>query len=201
MTDEQDLHAARRDARLLLRAVAAGDRAAHERTRAVLGPRLERRFVLADTLHVIAREQGAASWPALLARVRRGPIRAALDEGADEQDVSVVDASTDLRFPDGTPVTIAIKRRGRRMMLDDGGAAVARSGRPRGWADFAERAVEPSGMNVSRTTGVVFVPAWDNGRDDLEQLTHRLARASLDVLEALLELGDRPLRGASRGAG
>jgi hypothetical protein len=43
-------------------------------------------------------------------------------------------------------------------------------------------------MNVARTTGAVFVPGWDNGRSDLERLTHRLARASLDVYEALLEL-------------
>ena len=73
-------------------------------------------------------------------------------------------------------------------MLDDGGEAVRRGGRPRGWLDAAERAVEPSGMNVARTTGAVFVPAWDNGRGDLERLAHRLARASLDVYEALLEL-------------
>jgi hypothetical protein len=43
-------------------------------------------------------------------------------------------------------------------------------------------------MNLARTTGKVFVPAWDNDRRDLEELTRRLARASLDVYEALLEL-------------
>jgi hypothetical protein len=73
-------------------------------------------------------------------------------------------------------------------MLDDRGEAVARSGRPRGWADVAERAVEPFGMNVARTTGTVFVPAWDNGRRDLEELARHIASASLDVCEALLEV-------------
>ena len=41
-------------------------------------------------------------------------------------------------------------------------------------------------MNVSPATGAVFVPAV--GRVDLDDLAHRLARSSLDVLEALVEL-------------
>ncbi len=74
------------------------------------------------------------------------------------------------------------------MVGTEGCEAVRRSGRPRGWLDAAERAVEPSGMNIARRTGAVFVPGWDNGRSDLERLTNRLAQASLDVYEALLEL-------------
>jgi len=41
-------------------------------------------------------------------------------------------------------------------------------------------------MNVSRATGRVFVPAVE-GRD-LERLASRLAEASLDVLESVVEL-------------
>jgi hypothetical protein len=188
MTSEHELDALRRDARLLRRAVARGDVRARERAAAVVGPRVDDRFVLADALHVVARESGAPSWPALVGSVRRGPIRAGLDEEADESGVAEIDVETGLRFPDGAPVTIAVRRRGRRLMLDDHGDAVTKSGRPRGWADAAERAVEPSHMNLARTTGKVFVPAWDDDRGDLEELARRLARASLDVYEALLEL-------------
>jgi hypothetical protein len=188
MTLEHMLDALRKDARTLQRAVAKDDVDACERARVVLGSRVDERFLLADALHVVAREHGAASWPSLVSDTRRGPIRAGLDEEADDDGIAQIDVETGLHFPGGAPVTIAVRRRGRRLMLDDRGEAVRRSGRPRGWLDAARRAVAPSGMNVARTTGAVFVPGWDNGRSDLERLTHRLARASLDVYEALLEL-------------
>lgn len=196
-----DLHALRGEAKTLLRAVSTHDPGARERAAAVLGSRVGRRFVLADALHVVAREQGAESWPALVAHVGRGPIRAALQEEADADGVAEIDVETPLSYPDGAPVTITVRRRGRRLVLDDRGAAVARRGRPRGWANVAERAAGRSHMNVSRTTGVVFVPAFDNGRRDLEALARRLARASLDVLEALVELEDDAPRAARRRAG
>jgi hypothetical protein len=188
MTLEHKLDALRKDARTLQRAVAKDDVDACERARVVLGSRVDERFLLADALHVVAREHGAASWPSLVSDTRRGPIRAGLDEEAHDDGIAQIDVETGLHFPGGAPVTIAVRRRGRRLMLDDRGEAVRRSGRPRGWLDAARRAVAPSGMNVARTTGAVFVPGWDNGRSDLERLTHRLARASLDVYEALLEL-------------
>jgi hypothetical protein len=43
-------------------------------------------------------------------------------------------------------------------------------------------------MNVSRTTGAVFVPAVE-GRD-LESLATRVAAAALDVDEAIIETDD-----------
>jgi hypothetical protein len=49
--------------------------------------------------------------------------------------------------------------------------------------------VRRTGMNVSPTTGAVFVPAA--GVRDLDDLALRLARASVEVLEALLELGEQ----------
>lgn len=178
----------RREARLLLRAVQSGERMANDRAARVLGTRLHERFVLADALHVVACEQGATSWPALVRQDRRGPIRTGLDEGAPGDGVAEIDVETSLRYPDGEPVTIRVGRReGSLYLLDDGGGATARAGRRHGWLDVAERAVRPSGMNVSRT-GVVFVGA--NERRDLEALALRLAQASLDVLEALVELDD-----------
>jgi hypothetical protein len=76
MTSDHQLDALRRDARTLQRAVSRGDAGARERAAAVVGRRVDERFLLTDALHVVARESGAVSWPALVARTRRGPIRA-----------------------------------------------------------------------------------------------------------------------------
>jgi DNA-binding TFAR19-related protein (PDSD5 family) len=198
MADERELEELRREARALLRAASAGDSAAHGRATAVLGARADARFVLADALHVVARERGARSWPELVARergarswpdlvarARRGRIASALDEALDEHGGAEIEVETDLAYPDGSPVVVAVRQRQRRYMLDDRGEAVRRAGRPPGWQETAERAVRRSGMNVSATTGVVFVPTVaGKGLDDL---AWRLARGSLDVLEALLE--------------
>ncbi len=187
MVDDRELHRLRRDARALQRAVASGDRAAEERASRVLGGRVERRFALADALHVVAREHGATSWPALVARARRGRVGAALDEGLDEEGRSEVDVETTLDWPGGEPVVV-VSRRKHRYLLDDRGEAVHRAGRPAGWATAAEAAARREGMNVSPTSGAVFVPAV--GRVDLDDLAHRLARCSLDVLQALVELDE-----------
>jgi hypothetical protein len=162
--------------------------AARERAAAVLGARAAERFVLADALHVVARERGAASWPALVEAARKGSIRSALDEAVDVEGRAEIDVETDLTYPDGSPVVISVTQRERRYLLEDGGEAVRRAGRPTGWEDVATRAVSLSGMNVSHATGAVFVPAV--AQRDLELLALRLARSSLDVLEALVELDD-----------
>jgi hypothetical protein len=188
MVDDRELHGLRREARALQRAVASRDRVAEERASRVLGRRVERRFALADALHVVAREHGATSWPALVARARRGRVGAALDEGLDEEGRSEVDVETSLDWPGGEPVVIAVSRRQHRYLLDDRGEAVRRAGRPAGWVTAAEAAARREGMNVSPTNGVIFVPAV--GRVDLDDLAHRLARSSLDVLEALVELDE-----------
>ncbi len=54
----------RRAAKRLLRAAGAGDPDALARARAALGDRADRRFVLADALHVVAVEHGHRSWSA-----------------------------------------------------------------------------------------------------------------------------------------
>jgi hypothetical protein len=189
MVDDRELHGLRREARALQRAVASRDRVAEERASRVLGGRVERRFALADALHVVAREHGATSWPALVARARRGRVGAALDEGLDEEGRSEVDVETSVDWPGGEPVVIAVSRRKHRYLLDDRGEAVHRAGRPAGWVAAAEAAAGREGMNVSPTNGVIFVPAV--GRVDLDDLAHGLARSSLDVLEALVELDEQ----------
>jgi hypothetical protein len=187
--DDRQLDLLRREARALLRAATSGDAVARERVGAVVRRRAEGRFVLADALHVVARERGAPSWPALVARARSGAIRSALEDVADADGYAEVEVETDLRYPDGTPVVIEVRRRQGRLLLHDRGDAVMRSGRPQGWAEAAERAVRRSGMNVSPTTGAVFVPG--SGGRDLDDLALRLARSSLGVLEALVELDER----------
>jgi len=186
MTDDRELDALRRDARALLNAFRSGDAGAHARAATVLGDRADERFVLADALHVVAREQGAGSWPDLVARARRGAVRAALEDTLDVDDRAEIDVETGVVFPDGSPLVVTVRQRGRRFLLEDGGESVRRAGSPSGWAAAAEQAVRRSGMNVSASTGAVFVPAV--GARDLDDLAARLARASLEVYEALVEL-------------
>ena len=93
---------------------------------------------------------------------------------------------TGLAYLPDRPVVIRVRARGRRIDLDDGGAAVALAGRPRGWLGVAERVVAESGMNVN-CAGVVFVPALA-GRD-IDHLARRLAETSRAVYLELLELG------------
>lgn len=188
MADDRQLDALRREARALLRAAAAGDPTAGERAAAVLGGRAAERFVLADALHVVAREHGATSWPAYVQQTVRGPIRSALAKALDAAGRARVEVPTGLAYPDGSPVVIEVTQRQQRYLLSDRGEAVRRAGPARGWSDIAERAVRRSGMNVSPATGAVFVPAV--GACDLDDLARRLGSGSLDVLEALVELDD-----------
>ena len=69
----------------------------------------------------------------------------------------------------------------------DGGQAVRLAGMPPGWLAVAQRVVDDLGLNVNRR-GVVFVPAVYP--DWVDELTARVADASLAVYEALLELDD-----------
>ena len=94
---------------------------------------------------------------------------------------------TGLRYARSRPVGVSVRKRGRRIEIDDMAAAVAFAGRPPGWHEAAERAVEPLGWNVSRE-GVVFVAAVE-GRD-VDDLVRRTAEASLAVRDALLALED-----------
>jgi hypothetical protein len=120
------------------------------------------------------------------------PVRPELAEGLaaaqaewGERGEVMLDAGVD--YVAGRPVRVHVRKRERRYVLDDDGAAVAGAGRPRGWLAAAERAVAEEGANINRR-GVVFVPAVE-GRN-LVALAGVVAEASLAVYETLLELDD-----------
>ena len=84
---------------------------------------------------------------------------------------------------------ITVTQRQRRCLLHDGGEAVRRAGRPTGWTDVADRAVRRTGMNVSPHDRRRVRPRRRAAAIS-KSLALRLARASLDVLEALVELDE-----------
>jgi len=98
--------------------------------------------------------------------------------------MGVVD--TGLAYTEGEPVLVSIRSRGRRYDLRDDGRAVEPAGRPARWREAAVVAVDPFGLNLTRT-GVVHVPAVEGGVDR-DWLTRRVAEASVAVYDALLEL-------------
>ncbi len=92
--------------------------------------------------------------------------------------------STGLLYRDGAPVAVVVRRRGRRVDVDDGAAAVELAGRPSGWRDVAESLVARDGFNVNRR-GVIFVPLTADR--DIAELALRLAGCSRSVYLSLLE--------------
>jgi hypothetical protein len=96
-----------------------------------------------------------------------------------------VSLSSGLEYLPGEPVSVLVRRRGRRYDIGDDGAAVRLAGSPRGWLRVAERLVAEDALNVNRR-GVVFVQAVE-GRD-VALLAWRVAAASLAVYQELLEL-------------
>ena len=86
----------------------------------------------------------------------------------------------------GDPVQVRVRRRDRRYLVTDDGAAVERSGRPRGWRDVASGVVAGADLNLSRS-GAVFVPAVEGGAP-VNGLVTRVAETSLAVYQELLEL-------------
>jgi hypothetical protein len=176
-----DLERARRRAKALLCDLRDGDPDALARARLVLGERIGRPCVLADAQHVVARELGHRSWPALRRAV-------AQDAAAREETVLEIGA-----YAPGAPVEVRVRRRHQSYVIDDDGAAVRRAGRPPGWLAVAERVVGEEDLNINRR-GVVFVPvAARNAQGGLEgrrvqALARRVAVTSRAVHDALLEL-------------
>jgi hypothetical protein len=159
----------RKDAKALVRAVRAGDPEAVVRAREVLGTR--DRFQLSDAQHVVAVESGYRTWPEL---------KRALEERV----VTFVDSG--LEYRPGDPVLVKVVRRGRRYMITDDGAAIARAGKPGGWRDAAQRAVDVDWLNLSRS-GAVFVPAVGD-RLSIDSLVQRVAKLSLAAYQEILDL-------------
>jgi hypothetical protein len=166
----------RREAKELVRAYRDGDDTARHRAAAALGR--HERFVLADAQLVLAREHGSRSWAEFRARLEASP----LDELATQERGEVV-LDSGLAYGDGEPVRILLRKRLHRYTLSDRGRAIEKAGKPPGWREAAELAVEP--MNIDRQ-GVVFVPTVA-GRH-LPRLVERFADASRAVHEAVLVL-------------
>ena len=71
-----------------------------------------------------------------------------------------------LAYSDGEPVVVRVRQRGRRIDIDDDGAAVTRAravGTTTRWLDVAQRVAADDDLNVNRR-GVISVPAV-KGRD------------------------------------
>ena len=176
LPDRPSLEHYRREAKELLRAHGAGDESARARVAAALPGR--ERFRLADAQLVLAREHGLRSWAELRRAIEASPLAALAAQERGE-----LELDSGLRYGDGEPVVVLVRKRLHRYTVSDRGRAIAKAGRPPGWREAAERAVEP--MNVDRQ-GVVFVP-FAAGRD-VEDIAVRLADASRAVHEAVLVL-------------
>jgi hypothetical protein len=164
----------RNEAKELQRAWQAGEAAARERADALGGDR----FLLADAQLVVAREHGFRSWADFRQIVETSPLDRL---AADERGEAVVDSG--LTYGDGEPVRILVRRRLHRYTLTDLGRGIEKAGKPPGWLEAAELAVEP--MNIDRQ-GTVFVPTVA-GRH-LPEVIVRLADASRAVHEAVIVL-------------
>jgi hypothetical protein len=179
----------RKQAKALARNYRAGEPGAVERVERVLGGRARTRFGLSDAQHVVAREHGHRTWPELkrsfdAPRSRLDAVQAQLDAAraswSDGEDL-VLDAG--IAYREGEPVEIVVRKRGWRHDVSDGGAAVAKAGRPRGWLAVSERVVEQYWLNVNRR-GAVFVQANETR---LAPFVLRVADCSVGVYQELLE--------------
>jgi hypothetical protein len=101
-------------------------------------------------------------------------------------DTSERHVDSGLEYAPGDPVLVKVRQRGRNYLVTDDGAAVDRAGRPDGWREAAQRAVDEGGLNLSRD-GAVFVPAFA-GRVSIDSLVERVAKLSLAVYQEVLEL-------------
>jgi ankyrin repeat protein len=89
-----------------------------------------------------------------------------------------------LQYGPGEPVRLVVDVR-RRYEVEDSGRAVELAGRPDGWRDIAARIEVERVVNVRRD-GVVWLPVA--GSYSFEEIAERVARASLELYEELLEL-------------
>ena len=178
-----DLEHYRKEAKALVRQFRAGDPSARERASVILGARADERFVLSDAQFVLAREHGVGSWAELRRAAEASPLVELM--GADRGEVMV---ESELSYGDGEAVLILVRKRLYRYLLSDLGRAVEKAGKPRGWREAAEHAVQP--MNVDRQ-GRVFVPAHPRRLAALEEMVESLADASRAVHEAVIALEER----------
>ncbi|HEY5318313.1 MAG TPA: hypothetical protein VIJ20_10060 [Solirubrobacteraceae bacterium] len=93
---------------------------------------------------------------------------------------------TGLEYVPGEPVRVRVVRREHRISVTDGGAAIARAGRPPGWRDAAGRVADELVVNVSHH-GVVSLPVVPVGPGE-QTIVRRIGEASLGLYQELLEL-------------
>lgn len=91
---------------------------------------------------------------------------------------------TGLEYRPGDPVRVRVVCREHRISVTDGGAAVAKAGRPQAWRTAAD-VVGKLGVNVSRR-GVVSLPVVPVGPCE-ETTVQRIGEASLCLYQAILE--------------
>jgi hypothetical protein len=174
----------RKEAKRLLRAVKAGAPDALPRAGAVLGDRVNARFVLSDALHVIAREQGHRSWPEFKQAVEQAQAITQAAANDPERIETIID--TPLEYRPADPVRVRVVRRGPRTWVSDDGAAFERAGRPRRWHQAARRVEQELVVNFSRT-GVISLPVVPAGPSEA-QVVQRIGEASRAFYQELLEL-------------
>jgi ankyrin repeat protein len=90
-----------------------------------------------------------------------------------------------LEYRHGEPVHLSVDVR-RWYEVDDGGRAVELAGRPEGWRVVGGRIEVERVVNVRRD-GVVWLPV--SGGHGFDEIAERVARASLDLYDELLDLG------------
>jgi hypothetical protein len=178
-----NLEHCRKDAKRLLRAVAAGDADALARARRVLGERARERFGLSDAQHVVASERGYRSWPAMARDARAGAAPspptaelARVESGVD----------TGLEYRPGDPVRVWVLRRERRVFVSDHGAALRKAGTPPGWHRACARVLAELDVNITRA-GVVRLGLVAVGPPE-DAVIARIGRASLIFFQELLDL-------------
>jgi hypothetical protein len=177
-----DVEHYRKEAKELVRRYAAREGDAVARAHAVIGARADERFLLADAQYVVAVEHGHPSWPAFKRAFEPAGLGALL--GVERAEI-VLDSG--LRYTEGKPVEVVVKKRTHRYAVGDGGNAVALAGKPHGWLPVAADLVEEFSVNVNRR-GVVLVGTVYP--EMLARLVAQVAAASLAVYQALLELDD-----------
>lgn len=175
-----NLEHCRKDAKRLLRGVAAGDTDALARAADIVGDRVDERFGLSDAQHVVAGERGYRSWPALVhaASGQRAPAP------PPEPEESVVNTGWEYRPRD--PVRVWIRRREGSVAVSDRGAALRRAGAGAGWRPACARVHAELDVNITRA-GVVWLPVVTVGPSE-SQVVRRIGRASLVFFQELLEL-------------
>jgi Ankyrin repeats (3 copies) len=193
---DQDLHHELRprgvehyrgEAKTLLRAVRAGDRAGLDRAAAALGERFRDRFVLADALHVLAVEHGHRSWPAFkhAAEAAGGGARAVGRIGASPSDTYAEWADRLLAAALAGEDAAIARLRAQVPRLADGGEPTRADARVclaheygfRTWAELAEAADRAHETHYSR---LPVASAW-------KRAEAAIARADVAGLTQLLE--------------